>query len=101
MVAPIMRTVGPPDLKVRTMAMPHVMFYAPHVTNEDIGAVRADVTVLSDNWDDHFNSLAIGFSPTASTRTARAFWIYGDFCGGLYLELGCTHIPYRTDRCDF
>jgi hypothetical protein len=39
MVAPIMRTVGPPDLKVRTMAMPHVMFYAPHVTNEDIGAV--------------------------------------------------------------
>jgi hypothetical protein len=39
MVAPIMRTIGPPDLKVRTMAMPHVMFYAPHVTNEDIGAV--------------------------------------------------------------
>jgi hypothetical protein len=39
MVAPIMRTVGPPDLKVHTMAMPHLMFYAPHVTNEDIGAV--------------------------------------------------------------
>ena len=39
MVAPIMRTVGPPDLKVRTMAMPHLMFYAPHITNEDIGAV--------------------------------------------------------------
>src|SRR5258705_2536508 len=39
MVAPIFRTVGPPDLKVRTMAMPHVMFYAPHITNDDIGAV--------------------------------------------------------------
>jgi hypothetical protein len=38
MVAPIFRTVGPPDMKVRTMAMPHVMFYAPHITNEDIGA---------------------------------------------------------------
>jgi hypothetical protein len=39
MVAPIMRTVGPPDLKVRTMSMPHVMFYAPYITNEDLGAV--------------------------------------------------------------
>lgn len=39
MVAPVMRTVGPPDMKVRTMPMPHVMFYAPHITNEDLGAV--------------------------------------------------------------
>jgi len=39
MVAPIMRTVGPPDMQVRTMSMPHLMFYAPYVTNEDIGAV--------------------------------------------------------------
>ena len=38
MVAPVMRTIGPPDLKVHTMAMPHLMFYAPHVTNDDIGA---------------------------------------------------------------
>lgn len=38
MVAPIMRTIGPPDLRVYTMAMPHLMFYAPGVTNEDIGA---------------------------------------------------------------
>ncbi len=38
MVAPIMRTIGPPDLKVHTMAMPHLMFYAPGVTNADIGA---------------------------------------------------------------
>jgi hypothetical protein len=34
-----MRTVGPPDMKVHTMPMPHVMFYAPHITNEDLGAV--------------------------------------------------------------
>lgn len=33
-----MRTIGPPDLAVRTMAMPHLMFYAPGVTNADIGA---------------------------------------------------------------
>ncbi len=39
MVAPVMRTIGPPDLNVHTMAMPHVMFYAPNMTNEDIGAV--------------------------------------------------------------
>jgi hypothetical protein len=39
MVAPIFRTVGPPDMKVHTMPMPHVMFYAPNITNEDIGAV--------------------------------------------------------------
>lgn len=39
MVAPIMRTVGPPDMKVHTMAMPHLMFYAAGLTNADIGAV--------------------------------------------------------------
>jgi hypothetical protein len=39
MVGPLMRTVGPPDMKVRTMAMPHLMFYAPGVSNADIGAV--------------------------------------------------------------
>src|SRR3979490_1552573 len=38
MVGPVMRTVGPPDMKVNTMPMPHLMFYAPHITNEDIGA---------------------------------------------------------------
>jgi hypothetical protein len=38
MVAPIQRTVGPPDLKVHTLSMPHLMPYAPGVTNEDIGA---------------------------------------------------------------
>jgi hypothetical protein len=38
MVAPVQRTIGPPDLKVRTLVLPHVMFYAPHLTNEDIGA---------------------------------------------------------------
>jgi hypothetical protein len=39
MVAPIMRTVGPPDMHVHAMSMPHLMFYAPYITNEDIGAV--------------------------------------------------------------
>ena len=38
MVGPIMRTAGPPDLQVHTMAMPHLMFYAPHARNEDIAA---------------------------------------------------------------
>ena len=38
MVAPVMRTVGPPDMQVHTMAMPHLMFYAPNITNADIGA---------------------------------------------------------------
>jgi hypothetical protein len=39
MVAPIMRTWMLPDWKVHTMPMPHLMFYAPDITNEDIGAV--------------------------------------------------------------
>ena len=39
MVAPVMRAVGPPDMKVHAMSMPHLMFYAPGITNEDIGAV--------------------------------------------------------------
>lgn len=38
MVGPLMRTIGPPDLQVHTMAMPHLMFYAPNITNADIGA---------------------------------------------------------------
>lgn len=38
MIAPVMRTIGPPDLQVHTMAMPHLMFYAPFATNQDIGA---------------------------------------------------------------
>ncbi|MBI3528493.1 MAG: hypothetical protein HY067_11040 [Betaproteobacteria bacterium] len=39
MVAPLMRALGPPDMKIHTMSMPHLMFYAPNITNEDIGAV--------------------------------------------------------------
>lgn len=38
MISPVFRTIGPPDLEVHTMAMPHLMFYAPFVTNEDIAA---------------------------------------------------------------
>lgn len=38
MVGPVMRAVAPPDLKVHTMAMPHLMFYAPFVSNEELGA---------------------------------------------------------------
>jgi hypothetical protein len=46
MVAPVMRALGPPDMKMHTMAMPHLMFYAPHLTNEDISAVP-DLSVHS------------------------------------------------------
>ena len=46
MLGPLMRTIGPPDLQVRTMTMPHLMFYAPYLTNEDIGA-RPDLKVRS------------------------------------------------------
>ena len=38
MVAPVMRTLGPPDMKVHTMTMPHLMFYAPFARNTDIAA---------------------------------------------------------------
>jgi hypothetical protein len=39
MIAPVMRTWTLPDMKVHTIPLPHLMFYAPKVTNEDIGAV--------------------------------------------------------------
>lgn len=39
MIAPVMRALGPPDMKLHTMSMPHLMFYAPNITNKDIGAV--------------------------------------------------------------
>lgn len=38
MVAPVMRAKGPPDFALHTMAMPHLMFYAPGITNADIAA---------------------------------------------------------------
>jgi hypothetical protein len=39
MAAPIMRTWMNPDWMVHTMPVPRLMFYAPNLTNEDIGAV--------------------------------------------------------------
>ena len=39
MTAPVQRTVGPPDLTVVTLSLPHLMFYAPNLTNADIGAL--------------------------------------------------------------
>jgi hypothetical protein len=46
MISPVMRALGPPDMKMHTMSMPHLMFYAPSITNEDIGAVP-DLSVHS------------------------------------------------------
>jgi hypothetical protein len=40
MLAPVMRTTGP-DGEVHTMSGPHVMFYAPNLTDKDIGALPA------------------------------------------------------------
>jgi hypothetical protein len=39
MIAPLMRTWMLPDWKVHTMQMSHLMFYAPNLKNEDIGAI--------------------------------------------------------------
>ena len=45
MVAPLHRTWVMPDWQVHTMAMPHLMFYAPHLSNEEIGAAP-NVSIL-------------------------------------------------------
>jgi len=50
MVAPVMRTLGPPDLQVHTMAMPHLMFYAPGLTNADVGAMPDFADPASLRW---------------------------------------------------
>jgi hypothetical protein len=39
MAAPVMRTWMNPDWNVHTMSVPHLMFYAANMTNEDIGAI--------------------------------------------------------------
>lgn len=50
MVAPIQRTVGPPDMKVITLSLPHLMPWAPGITNADLGA-RPDLHDHSSlNW---------------------------------------------------
>lgn len=51
MLAPVMRTypATPAEHKVLTMHMPHYMFYAPYLTNDDIGNIpngQADGPVL-------------------------------------------------------
>jgi hypothetical protein len=45
MTAPVMRTWMMPDWNVHTMPSPHLMFYAPKMTDEDIGAVPASSLV--------------------------------------------------------
>ncbi|WCR02989.1 hypothetical protein [Paracoccus saliphilus] len=37
MIAPLHRTVAPPEMEVHTVTTPHYMPYASFVTNEDIG----------------------------------------------------------------
>jgi hypothetical protein len=62
MVGPLMRTQGPPDMKVHTMAMPHLMFYAPGVTNEDLGAVpdlKDPASLMSPFMDQHTASSGV------------------------------------------
>ncbi|WP_193369557.1 hypothetical protein [Pelagibius marinus] len=45
MVAPVLRTWMLPDMKVHTRPMPHLMFYAPNLTDKDIAAnLAADVS---------------------------------------------------------
>ena len=69
MVAPVMRALGPPDMKVHTMSMPHLMFYAPGLTNQDIGA-QPD---LADPW-----SLMFPFVQTEGVREqSYMIQIYG------------------------
>ena len=56
MVGPLMRAAAPPDRKVHTMPMPHLMFYAPYVTNEEIGAMpdlKVMATLLYPFIDEH------------------------------------------------
>src|SRR5262249_19790499 len=45
MVAPVQRTWMLPDGQVHTGPMPHLMFYAPNLTNEQIGAVPSSGVV--------------------------------------------------------
>jgi hypothetical protein len=50
MVAPLHRTISPPDLKVHTVSLPHLMPWAPGVTNEDIGAAPNLADPASLHW---------------------------------------------------
>jgi hypothetical protein len=50
MVAPLQRTTSPPDLKVHTVSLPHLMPWAPGITNEDIGAAPNLADHASLHW---------------------------------------------------
>ena len=59
MIAPVLRTWMLPDGHVHTMPMPHLMFYAPNITNEDIGAAP-DLSVPSSLLNPFIDRQGIG-----------------------------------------
>lgn len=50
MVAPVQRAISPPDRKVHTISLPHLMPWAPGLTNEDIGAAPNLADPASLSW---------------------------------------------------
>ena len=97
MVAPVMRAVGPPDMKVHTMIMPHLMFYAPGLTNEDIGAhpdLRAHSSLLYPFIDRQGNAeQSYMIQLLGETETARIVAdekaLLDDLCA--YRDVLCLH----------
>lgn len=98
MVAPLMRTNGPPDMKVHAMSMPHLMFYAPGLTNEDIGAKPKLADLASLRWpfiDRQGNAeQSCMFQLVGETETAKILVdeksLLDELCA--YRELLCLHV---------
>jgi hypothetical protein len=91
MIAPVHRTWMVPDWKVHTGSMPHLMFYAPHLTNDDIGAVPSasllyPFTFKEGIAEQTYIIQLIGESEKASIM-ANEKTLLGDLCA--YREVLC------------
>lgn len=95
MVAPVFRTYGPPDMQVHTTALPHLMFYAPHVTNADIAATPdlSDLASLRHPFIDRQGNGEQSYmiQMLGETETAKVLTSEQDLVAAL-----CT---YRTFLC--
>ena len=90
MLSPVMRT-HLPDKSVRTMSVPHVMFYAPDVTDKDIGAVpnasRGNPFIVREGVSEQsFMLQSVGKAESAAIAASESALI-NDLCA--YREVLC------------
>src|SRR5262245_46988849 len=99
MVAPVQRTWMLPDGQVHTGAMPHLMFYAPNITNKQIGAVPDAAFAYPFTFEEGIAEqtyiIQIMGKAEIETIVADASALLTDLCA--YRDVLCSASPYRPD----